>query len=281
MEGMTTLKLVVCAAAIALALLGASHAAHAQSADVAERWVGTWTGKATWKKCTTAGPAKLALDLAAARGVIVLDGDQLMDGLGSIDLVTGLAALSSPRADLSLTVTWTKKGAKLALKTAAGCTAKATLTRVSSGIPACDTALALRTAAGDCSLTDVAGDVAADRGAWKKLKGKAKKAQAAQCAADVETVRTAVTGASCLLGAVGSTGIPGCDQYLTLMDGYLRCDKIPQATRDAARQGMEAMKQGFRDMGNLPDDVKKQTHDACLQAVDALRQGAQAMGCAL
>jgi hypothetical protein len=267
---------------VVLAIVCAAATAHAQQADVAERWVGTWTGKATWKKCTTAGPKKLALDLTAARGLITVDGDQLMDGLGAIDFVTGLDALSAPREDLSLTITWTKKGAKLVMKTGAGCTAKATLTRATSGIPSCDALLALRTVEASCRTTE--GDVAADRKAWKKLTGKKKKAQAAQCTTDADTLRTSLGDGQCLAASTSlafRTGLPGCDEYIASMERYLQCEKIPQAARDAARQGVDAMKDGWAQIANLPDDVKQQTNDACKQAVDALKQGATALGCKL
>jgi hypothetical protein len=82
-------------------------------------------------------------------------------------------------------------------------------------------------------------------------------------------------------GGAASTGLADCDAYVAAMDKYLQCDKIPQATRDAAKQGMDAMKQGWGDTSALPDDVKKQANDACKQSVDALKQGATALGCTL
>jgi hypothetical protein len=90
----------------------------------------------------------------------------------------------------------------------------------------------------------------------------------------------AATGDQAAAGG-GSSGLPECDEYVAAMDKYLQCDKIPQATRDAAKQGMDAMKAGWADMGSLPDDVKKQAADGCKQAVDALKQGATALGCTL
>ncbi len=81
--------------------------------------------------------------------------------------------------------------------------------------------------------------------------------------------------------AAGGTGLADCDAYVAAMDKYLACDKIPQAARDAAKQGADAMKSAWGDVGALPDDVKKQTNDACKSAVDALAQGASAMGCTL
>jgi hypothetical protein len=78
-----------------------------------------------------------------------------------------------------------------------------------------------------------------------------------------------------------STGLPSCDAYIAAMDRYLECDKIPQATRDAARQGMDAMKHGWGDVAGLPKDVREQAEDACRQSLDALQQGATALGCTI
>lgn len=273
----------VVAAVVAVVVMAATGRAEAQSADVAERWVGTWTGKATWKGCTTAGPKQLALTLVAARGTITLDGDTLMEGLGDVDFAAALAALSAPRDDLSLTLTWGKKGVKLAMKTAGGCTAKATLTRASSGIAACDAALALREIDAGCGGTS-AGDAAADRKAWKKLTGKKKKAQAARCEADAATLRADLGSRQCLAGGGGGAslaGMPSCDRYVQAMERYLTCDKIPQETRDAARQGIDALVESWRNASQIPADAKAQMDDACKSAVEALQQGANALGCPL
>lgn len=77
------------------------------------------------------------------------------------------------------------------------------------------------------------------------------------------------------------TGLPNCDVYIRSMESYMRCDKVPASAREAAKAGLDAMKSGWRDMGDMPEDARKAANDACGQAVDALRQGAQAMGCTL
>jgi hypothetical protein len=79
----------------------------------------------------------------------------------------------------------------------------------------------------------------------------------------------------------GSTSLPSCDEYIALMDAYLTCDKIPEETRVAARQGMDAMKQHWGGISDLPPDVQQQMSDACTTANEALRQGATALGCPL
>jgi hypothetical protein len=78
-----------------------------------------------------------------------------------------------------------------------------------------------------------------------------------------------------------ATGMPACDEYLALVERYLECDQFPQAARDSTRQSVDAMRQAWADMANLPPDVRRTAEDACKQATDAMRQAGQAMGCDL
>jgi hypothetical protein len=78
-----------------------------------------------------------------------------------------------------------------------------------------------------------------------------------------------------------ATGMPACDEYLVLVERYLECDQFPQAARDSTRQSVDAMRQAWADMANLPPDVRRTAEDACKQATDAMRQAGQAMGCDL
>jgi hypothetical protein len=78
-----------------------------------------------------------------------------------------------------------------------------------------------------------------------------------------------------------ATGLAECDAYVTAMEKYLACDKVPQAARDGAKQGLDAMKSSWGDTAGMPEEAKKAANDACKQAVDALKQGATAMGCTI
>jgi hypothetical protein len=61
------------------------------------------------------------------------------------------------------------------------------------------------------------------------------------------------------------------------------CDKVPQAARDAAKQGVEASKQGWAALNsaNVPEASKLAAASGCKQGEDALMQGAKALGCTL
>jgi hypothetical protein len=77
------------------------------------------------------------------------------------------------------------------------------------------------------------------------------------------------------------TSIPECDAYLVAFDKYMSCDKIPQATKDATREGIAAQKVSFRELKDAPPEAKKAAADGCRQGLDALKQAADALGCPL
>ena len=163
--------------------------------------------------------------------------------------------------------------------------------KATAGDAGCDALVALATLKSSCSqFTTEAGpwqpgELTDGWDGWKQLKGKARKARVATCKTEVATLRDELGQAQCNLGSgaltVFTTGLPDCDRYLQVIERYLQCPKVPQAARDAARQGIDAMKQGWADMSGVPDEARRAANDACRQAVDAVRQGASAMGCSL
>jgi hypothetical protein len=82
-------------------------------------------------------------------------------------------------------------------------------------------------------------------------------------------------------GDDGETGIPDCDAYLRLFDAYIQCDKIPEATKEATREGIAAQKEAFAELKDAPDDAKQTAAETCRESADALKQAASALGCSL
>jgi hypothetical protein len=166
------------------------------------------------------------------------------------------------------------------LTTEGGCKVKATLTRPTSGIASCDRVRALATIKAQCGTGDALAEVEKAWPAWKKLEGKKKKAQSTACTEQAATLESET--ATCASSGVRVvTGVPSCDLYLAKIESYLRCEKVPQAARDGARQGVDAMKAGWGSVKDLPEEARKAVADACAQAVEALGQGARAMGCSI
>src|SRR5438067_603216 len=73
-----------------------------------------------------------------------------------------------------------------------------------------------------------------------------------------------------------------CQDYIKAMDDLAKCDKMPAASRDAMKQGLDAMKSSWN-FKDLPADAKKTAMEAaataCKSGADALAQGAKAAGC--
>ncbi len=238
-----------------------------------ERWGGTWTGKATWKDCSIEGPSRISLQVGVVERVLASDGDALMDGLGDLLWAIEGDALVVKRDGLTVSLTATKKTVKLRVETGAGCIGKATVKRATSGMASCDSVRVLAGIKAGCDGLPAASrgdDLAAVEKSWKKwskLRGKKRTAQAAACTTQQETLRNDVS--ACGIGLGGArTGIAECDDFLVALDTYVACDKVPQASRDAVKQGADAMRSSWN-------------AESCRQFADAVRQGGGAMGCAM
>ena len=82
-------------------------------------------------------------------------------------------------------------------------------------------------------------------------------------------------------GAAAATGLAECDAYIAAVEKFVTCDTVPQASRDATKQGLDGMKAAWGDTAGMPEEAKKAANDSCKQATDALKQGASAMGCTM
>jgi hypothetical protein len=70
-----------------------------------------------------------------------------------------------------------------------------------------------------------------------------------------------------------------CAGYLAKMERFMTCDAVPQAARDGAKQGIDAMKQAWQGAGTMPAEAQKAMADACKQAEDAIAQAMTSAGC--
>ena len=78
--------------------------------------------------------------------------------------------------------------------------------------------------------------------------------------------------------AAGGGDIPAeCNDYKAAMEKLAACDKMPQASKDALKQGYDAMSQGWANAGSLPPEAKKAMADGCKQGADALMQSGKAL----
>src|SRR5689334_14577993 len=76
-------------------------------------------------------------------------------------------------------------------------------------------------------------------------------------------------------GAAPAGDLPAeCNDYKAMIEKLASCDKMPQQSRDALKQGYDAMSQGWANVGSMPAEAKKAMADGCKQGTDALKQAA-------
>jgi hypothetical protein len=252
--------------------------------------VGTWRGRGAWKGCTVAGNAKVVIDVGWKDGAYQVALAGARDDLGAVSLLPqGDGTAIGSRDDLKVVM---KAGApaRITLASEGGCTGTLTISRDTTGIAGCDALLALAAVESTCAaagdsrgahLDDARGKAAG----WKKLRGKAKKAAADQCAADGATLAGALDGNGCLprtfaIGA-GGTGVAACDAYVAGMQRFMMCKNLPIETKQAMQQTTAQMIESFKMMRDpgLPAEARQVAADACKQGLEAVRQSAAAMGC--
>ena len=70
---------------------------------------------------------------------------------------------------------------------------------------------------------------------------------------------------------------PPCLLYVELVDKMAACDRIPQATRDDMREGLERLKRNWTGL----DDPRryKEVSDGCKGVAEAMRQTGSGLGC--
>lgn len=73
--------------------------------------------------------------------------------------------------------------------------------------------------------------------------------------------------------AAAATGVESCDQ---LIDLYAKCDKIPQASRDAFLQSSAQWKKAVETGG---DAAKTQLESTCKQTLESAKESFKAVGC--
>ncbi len=76
----------------------------------------------------------------------------------------------------------------------------------------------------------------------------------------------------------GGGDIPAeCNDYKAAMEKLAACEKMPQASKDALKQGYDAMSAGWAQAKDMPAEAKKAMADGCKQGADALNQSGKAL----
>ncbi len=262
--------------AATLAML--SIVAPARADRLAEDWIGTWSGAATWTGCTVEGDADLALAITWRDGGIWLDGAALYDGLGELAPEGQGGALALELSDLQLSLRRVKTKAKLVLRTAAACTLTATLTRDGTGITACDDVVALAAVASSCGVT-VDDDPADEIAAWRALTGKKPQKKAAkQCTARAAALRELLVAQDCLAPANDPSTIAECTETWVLAQQLARCQRVPAIHQQSTLEGVATFRKSIRALHHR-DDAYEIAATKCAETSSILRDVAEAYGC--
>lgn len=63
-----------------------------------------------------------------------------------------------------------------------------------------------------------------------------------------------------------------CRQYEEILEKVMTCDKLPQASRDALKQALDAMKSGWTNLATMPEEARQAMSSGCQSGVDAMNQ---------
>jgi hypothetical protein len=77
----------------------------------------------------------------------------------------------------------------------------------------------------------------------------------------------------------GTTIREACKAYIDEVETYLKCTKVPQSARDAAQQGIDAMKKSFDSQAGASPEAVAAAKQACDLASAALEDSMKTFGC--
>jgi hypothetical protein len=272
---------------VALAL-GTAMAAPAPASPVVvpwADWVGDWTGKLTWSSCSAEGAARATISVEAIDGAVSVDLSRAGSALGELSLVPAPTAWTGQQGDVTVHLQRSTKsgGLELAVDLDSGCTVRASLTRTSTGIPACDRLSGWAHVESRCTkLTrpplENPSRLAKQREQWHAAKGEARTKLAAQCTTRAAKLETALIAAGCAPDPDPEIGLRGAEcQALRSASARLgRCGNVPGDLRAALERQvvvLVAASQGA-DKAALPV-----VEAECRQARDRLLAVSKQAGC--
>jgi len=198
----------------------------AGSADAATwaDWVGDYSGKLAWTSCTSPGAKTATVAIDAVDGALTIDLARAGGGLRDLALADDPEAetLAAQQGDVTLAISRIRPGTiALAIDLASGCAIRATLTRKSTLVPACDRAVALARIEAVCTKL-----AAAPIGLAVK---KWKPADAERCTASAVAIETEVVDAGCMAvpDPAGTLAGAQCRQMVKEAEALKRCPNAP------------------------------------------------------
>jgi hypothetical protein len=197
-------------------------------------FVGDWAGKLEWGSCTFDGAKEGTFSVDATDGALSIDLGPAGSAFGTMSLVEDGAGFTGQQADVKVKLTRTAKELELAVDLDSGCTVRATLSRPSVGIAACDRLAAWSRIEQQCSKLahpplENPARLARQRAEWTKARGDARDKLAAQCTKRSARVETRLVDVGCAPNADPKIGMRGaeCQALRGVSARVQRCAAIP------------------------------------------------------
>jgi hypothetical protein len=263
-------------------------AADARADRAVETWVGTWTGKASWKGCTAAGGDAVEVSVGWRDGALWIDGARVYDGLGDlVPEVRDRAVLVYQTDDLTVELRPPAPAAKrkrkastaasLTMTTAAHCTLTARLVRDGTGIAACDELVALGTAATSCQIA-LDADPRDEIDTWRGLSGKQRTAAGASCRRRADAARERLLAADCIPPDHDPGDLPACRQVWTIARQLMSCERAPVEYQQRTMTGIASLRRSLRTLSGK-DGGDDYAASLCVETEKMLRDSAELLGC--
>lgn len=72
--------------------------------------------------------------------------------------------------------------------------------------------------------------------------------------------------------AAREAALSSCDRYKQRIEQLMACDRLPQSSRDALKQGFDAMNSAWSQVGDLSEEARKAMDEGCKMGTEALEQ---------
>jgi hypothetical protein len=77
------------------------------------------------------------------------------------------------------------------------------------------------------------------------------------------------------------TSIPECEAYEAAAKRYIKCEKVPQESRDAAQTSLDNVKKNWGDIAGMNEETRKAVTEGCQSLGKAMKDLYDAAGCDL
>ena len=249
--------------ALLVAVLALGVTPEARGEDSIERWLGTWSGKATWKGCSVEGSSTVEVAVTWHDDMLWLDGSAIYEGLGEVaPEVREDGAMVFETDDISITLTPPRRKAKRAVlrfSTAAQCTMTAKLSRAgATGIAECDALAALTEVATSCEVDP--GEALAKR-------------TAKACGTRVRELRERLEASDCVPPENDPADLPACREVWKLAQRIMRCTRASAEFQQATIEHAADLRHGLRVYARMENGVELAT-EKCNETAEVFRETA-------